>query len=60
MTPEPIPLRTRQLTMRATRAGYHLIRAPWLPRDWVLLDAEHGDLIFSASTLDQIERWLAS
>ncbi|BCK54995.1 hypothetical protein [Nocardia wallacei] len=60
MTSDPIPLRTRQLTMRATRAGYHLIRAPWQPHDWVLLDAQHGDPIFAAPTLDHIERWLAS
>ncbi|MFJ1456355.1 hypothetical protein [Nocardia sp. N2S4-5] len=60
MTSDPISPRTRQLTMRATRAGYHLVHAPSPPYDWVLLDAEHGEPIFRAPNLDQIEHWLVS
>ncbi len=58
MPTEPTVLRIRQLTARAARAGYLLERASRVPFDWMLLDAEDDTAIYSATDLDQIERWL--
>ncbi|MEU6830522.1 hypothetical protein ABZ894_17900 [Nocardia beijingensis] len=52
--------RLPELTDRADRAGYRLMRDPVSPHDWKLLDAEHGDVIVSASNLAPIEQWLDS
>ncbi|MFE7742121.1 hypothetical protein [Nocardia sp. NPDC057455] len=52
--------RLRDLTDRATRAGYCLVRAPVSPHDWKLVDAEDGGVVVSAPNLEQIERWLDS
>ncbi|MGY2030411.1 hypothetical protein [Nocardia gipuzkoensis] len=58
--PDPNSEQLRQLTDRATRAGYCLVRDPVPPHDWKLLDAEHGDVVVSAPNLEQIEQWLDS
>ncbi|WP_051020548.1 hypothetical protein [Nocardia araoensis] len=58
--PEPDSERFRNLTARATRAGYCLVRDPVSPHDWKLLDAENGDAVISAANLEQIEQWLDS
>ncbi|MBF6196308.1 MULTISPECIES: hypothetical protein [Nocardia] len=52
--------RLPELTDRATRAGYRMMRDPVSPHDWKLLDAEHGDVIVCAASLAQIEQWLDS
>ncbi len=46
------------LTARAARGGYRLIRDSAQPYRWVLLDAEDGECLYSALTLEDIERWL--
>jgi hypothetical protein len=58
MTSDPAPARVELLTKRAARTGYRLIRGPGSPYDWTLLDAEDGEPLHSATTLDQIEQWL--
>ncbi|MEU6190594.1 hypothetical protein [Nocardia sp. NPDC047038] len=58
--PDPNSKRFRDLTDRATRAGYFLVRDPVSPHDWKLLDAENGDVVISAANLEQIEQWLHS
>ncbi|WP_433601072.1 hypothetical protein ACQPXH_04435 [Nocardia sp. CA-135953] len=58
MTHDPESVRVHLLTERATRAGYQLIRDPWPPYAWILLDAEDGEPLHSAATLDLIEQWL--
>ncbi|NEW55578.1 hypothetical protein GV794_07915 [Nocardia cyriacigeorgica] len=50
--------RLRFLTPRARRAGYHLIAAPDENR-WTLLDATDGVELYTAHTLDDIERYLS-
>jgi hypothetical protein len=60
VTPDPNSERLRNLTDRATRAGYCLIRDPISPRAWNLLDAEDGDVVLSAASLERIEQWLDS
>ncbi|WP_157106668.1 hypothetical protein [Nocardia arthritidis] len=60
VTPDPNSERLRNLTDRATRAGYCLIRDPISPRAWNLLDAEDGAIVVSAPNLEQIEQWLDS
>ncbi len=35
------------------------MRDPWPPYSWILLDAEDGEPLHSAPTLDLIEQWLA-
>ncbi|NKY29912.1 hypothetical protein [Nocardia gamkensis] len=50
--------RLRELTDRATRAGYCLVRDPVPPHDWKLLDAEDGDVVVFAANLERIEQWL--
>jgi hypothetical protein len=57
---DPIAEQLRELTDRATRAGYHLMRDPTAPYDWKLLDAEDGDVVVSVANLAQIEQWLDS
>ncbi|WP_174184691.1 hypothetical protein [Nocardia barduliensis] len=57
---DPLAEQLRELTDRATRAGYRLVRAPAAPYDWELLDAEDGDVVVSATNLAQIEQWLDS
>ncbi|MFI7668591.1 hypothetical protein [Nocardia sp. NPDC049526] len=59
MTYDPEPTRVQLLTERAERAGYQLMRDPWPPYSWILLDAEDGEPLHSAPTLDLIEQWLA-
>ncbi|WP_181725642.1 hypothetical protein [Nocardia gipuzkoensis] len=58
--PDPNSEQLRQLTDRATRAGYCLVRDPVPQHDWKLLDAEHGDVVVSAPNLEQIAQWLDS
>ncbi|MGY4098653.1 hypothetical protein ACW2Q0_03685 [Nocardia sp. R16R-3T] len=55
---DAVSVRTRQLTTRAGRAGYRLERASGVPDHWMLLDAEDSAHVYSATDLDQIERWL--
>ncbi|MEU1546581.1 hypothetical protein [Nocardia sp. NPDC005745] len=57
---DPIAERLRELTDRATRGGYRLVRDPVSPRDWQLVDAEDGDTVVTAANLTQIEQWLDS
>ena len=59
----PIPAggehaRLRELTDRAARFGYVLIRCPGAPHAWSLLDAEDNQVVLAAETLDEIEAWL--
>ena len=52
--------RIRELTARAERAGYVLVRSA-LPRyEWKLLDNEYREDIFSSTDLGRIEQWLES
>ncbi len=66
---EPIPLpahsnpmaeRIRELTMRAERAGYVLVRCAAPRYEWKLLDSEYCDDVFTTSQLDEIDDWLSS
>ncbi|MFJ1456579.1 hypothetical protein [Nocardia sp. N2S4-5] len=54
---DPATRRVRELAARAGRAGYRLVRG-WPPHAWHLLDAEDGEQIHTAATLDLIERIL--
>lgn len=54
---DPESARIRHLSARATRAGYRL-ECTGVPCDWELLELEDGTLIYSADTLDEIEKWL--
>ncbi|MBB5917194.1 hypothetical protein BJY24_006106 [Nocardia transvalensis] len=56
--PDPASARVRELTARAARAGYRLVRAPAAPYEWRLLDALDGQTLFSAARLDEIDLWL--
>lgn len=60
LAPDPKFERFRDLTTRATRAGYCLVRGPVSPHDWKLLDAETGDVVVATANLEQIEQWLDS
>ncbi|MBB5911923.1 hypothetical protein BJY24_000790 [Nocardia transvalensis] len=60
MFSDAITMRIRLLTARASRSGYHLVRASSPPYSWTLLDAEDGEGIYSTPDLDQIEYWLDS
>ncbi|WP_280268542.1 hypothetical protein [Nocardia wallacei] len=54
------PARFLHLATRAARAGYHLTRTLHAPYEWRLLDTEDGETIYTAPTLEQVERWLNS
>ncbi|WP_433683866.1 hypothetical protein [Nocardia sp. CA-119907] len=56
----PLPERLNRLSVRATRAGYRLVRGVVSPYVWELLDADDDELIYSAASLDEIEDWLRS
>ncbi|WP_024804689.1 hypothetical protein [Nocardia sp. BMG51109] len=60
VSPDPASARIRELTARAARAGYRLVRSPVAPYEWRLVDAADGDGIYSATQLDDIEHWLAT
>ncbi|MFG3619784.1 hypothetical protein [Nocardia sp. NPDC047654] len=60
VAPDPSSERFRNVAYRATRAGYCLVREPMSPHDWKLLDAEDGDVVLSAASLERIEQWLDS
>ncbi len=49
----------RLLAERAARAGYRLVHGLGGTDAWVLLDADDGVPLYSAATLDLIERWLS-
>ncbi len=55
---DPATRRVRELAARAGRAGYWLVRGWGSPHAWHLLDAEDGEQIHTAATLDLIERIL--
>lgn len=57
---ECLSLRLHQLTARAGRAGYRLLRGGSMPYIWELVDADDGAPITAAIDLDQIEQWLDS
>jgi hypothetical protein len=57
---ECLSLRLHQLTARAGRAGYRLLRGGSVPYIWELVDADDGAPITAAIDLDQIEQWLDS
>ncbi|WP_330257097.1 hypothetical protein OG874_22515 [Nocardia sp. NBC_00565] len=57
---DPMSARVHELTARAARAGYRLVRDPVSPYDWNVLDASDGERIHSAARLDQIDQWLDS
>ncbi|MFE9326569.1 hypothetical protein ACIHDR_15975 [Nocardia sp. NPDC052278] len=59
MISDPDSVRFQLLVERAERAGYRLMRDPWTPCTWILLDTEDGEPLHSAATLDLIEQWLA-
>ncbi|MET8875521.1 hypothetical protein [Nocardia sp. NPDC004604] len=59
MTTDPVSARVRLLRKRAARAGYWLVRDAGAPYAWTLLDGEDGAYVYSAATLDLIERWLS-
>lgn len=59
VTSDPESTHVQLLREQAVRAGYQLMRAPWPPYSWILLDAEDGEPLHSAATLDLIEQWLA-
>ncbi|BCK56460.1 hypothetical protein [Nocardia wallacei] len=48
----------RDLTVRATRSGYRLVRAPRSPYEWRLLDVTDGAVRHAVPRLDDIEHWL--
>ncbi|MFI5779277.1 hypothetical protein [Nocardia sp. NPDC051570] len=50
--------RIRQLTERAKRAGYRLVRESPMPYVWLLADVIDGEQVHVADTLDDVERWL--
>ncbi|MBB5918727.1 hypothetical protein BJY24_007639 [Nocardia transvalensis] len=50
----------RFLAARAARAGYRLVRGDAPPHPWLLLDAEDGQPLHTATSLDQIQQWLNS
>ncbi|WP_280334912.1 hypothetical protein [Nocardia wallacei] len=55
-----LPSRSRipHLSLRARKGGYRLVREPLPPYLWTLRDADDGERIHSARTLDEIEQWL--
>lgn len=55
MTSDPESVRVRQLASCAARAGYLLVR----DQGWTLLDAEDGEALYAAVSLDLIEQWLS-
>ncbi|MBF6176311.1 hypothetical protein [Nocardia blacklockiae] len=56
--PDAASAHIRDLTARAARAGYRLVRAPVSPYEWRLLDATDGVLLHAVARLDDIELWL--
>ncbi|MBF6144291.1 hypothetical protein [Nocardia nova] len=58
MTSEDSTARLRALGSRAEKAGYRLVHDPPLPETWSLVDADDGEIIFPAATLDEIRQWL--
>ncbi|GAB2704924.1 hypothetical protein [Nocardia thraciensis] len=57
MNDDPVP-QVRQVSARATRGGYRLVRDTTPPNRWLLLDLEDGECLYSALTLDEIDQWL--
>lgn len=64
MTPDPAAEppedRLDELSARAGRAGYRLECGRWSADEWHLLDADDGELIYEARTLDEVAHWLGS
>ncbi|WP_280275334.1 hypothetical protein [Nocardia wallacei] len=56
--PDAASAHVRDLTVRATRAGYRLVRAPRSPYEWRLLDVSDGAILHAVARLDEIEHWL--
>lgn len=58
MTSEDSTARLRALGSHAAKAGYRLVLDPALPETWSLVDADDGEIILPAATLDGIRQWL--
>lgn len=56
--PDAASAHVRDLTGRATRAGYRLVRSPRSPYEWRLLDVSDGAVRHTVPRLDEIEHWL--
>lgn len=54
----PTGTRIPHLALRARKSGYRLVRESLPPYLWTLRDADDGERILSARTLDEIEHWL--
>lgn len=52
------PLSFGALADRARDAGYRLIRESHEPPNWALIDAVDGQYLHSATSLDEIARYL--
>ncbi|NKY88979.1 hypothetical protein [Nocardia veterana] len=59
MTSDHTAERLRMLGDRAANAGYRMVRDPAHREAWSLLDAEDGEIILPATTLDRIAQWLS-
>ncbi|MBB5914346.1 hypothetical protein BJY24_003213 [Nocardia transvalensis] len=55
---ESASARISRIATRAARAGYLLVRGRPGGREWALLDAGDGEVVYSAARLEEIEGWL--
>lgn len=51
-------IRIRELSERAEKGGYILVRSAFPRYEWKLLGSDYRDDLFTTTDLDLIEKWL--